>query len=396
MEMCNSTRIPLRMPKNPVQEIIGMLSFFSVLGTIGNSLVLYVYTKKRHKLASTVFIIALAASDFWTCVCVMPYTMVYEKLVYELRNDILCKLYLFLITCNVPFSAFIMVAIAVDRFLCICNPHTYSLDARRAKIIIVFLALFATVFGIITALSAGVYQLERKNLPVTSMNSTQVTDAGQSDLLSEMCVGGEANCTAIATPRVDNCTTVQAVIYTGICLPNELIFTNQFRQLYQKIYAGMFLVCFLVVFVLYILIYKFVLERRAKRDKQRRKTKSSLCRETSFTEVPLSPAADGESHGNATNNSRKVAMDKNNCIREKSWVANIRTALMLFVVTVVFVIAFLPSWLMAHRVVDFLPLVFYTYFAYNVSNPIIYAFLNPAFRKELEDVFRCRKCCRNN
>ena len=392
--MCNSTRLPMKMPKNPVQEIIGMLSFFSILGTIGNSLVLYVYTKKRHKLASTVFIIALAASDFWTCVCVMPYTMVYEKLVYELKNDLLCKLYLFLITCNVPFSAFIMVAIAVDRFLCICNPHTYSLDARRAKIIIVVLAFFATVFGIITALSAGVYQLERRKVPIANMSSAVVVrDGGQPDEVPPLCV--EANCTA-RYARAENCTLVQVVVYTGICLSNELIFTNQFRQLYQKIYAGMFLVCFLVVFVLYILIYKFVLETRAKRDKQRRKTNPSLCRETSVTEVPLSPTTDGESHGNATNDSRKMAMDKNNCIREKSWVANIRTALMLFVVTVVFVVAFLPSWLMAHRVVDFLPFVFYIYFAYNVANPIIYAFLNPAFRKELEDVFRCRKCCKKN
>ncbi|ESO95815.1 hypothetical protein LOTGIDRAFT_116610, partial [Lottia gigantea] len=113
-----------------------MLSFFSFLGCIGNSLVLYVYTRKRNKLASTVFIISLAGADFVTCVLVMPYTSVVEYTNYEIKYDILCKLYMFLITCNVPFSAFVMVAIALDRFVCICHPHCHALDSRRARQII--------------------------------------------------------------------------------------------------------------------------------------------------------------------------------------------------------------------------------------------------------------------
>ncbi|KAL8558022.1 hypothetical protein ACOMHN_049283 [Nucella lapillus] len=79
----------------------------------------------------------------------------------------------------------------------------------------------------------------------------------------------------------------------------------------------------------------------------------------------------------------------NNALKEKYLLANLRTAVMLFVVTVVFVLAFLPSWLMAHGVVHFHAVVFYGYFIYNVSNPIIYAFINPTFRKELKDVVRC-------
>lgn len=99
--------------------VMGMLSIFSVIGTIGNAMVLYVYVRKRHKLAATVFIISLAATDFITCMIIVPYTIAVEYADYVVHYDILCKLYMFFITSNVPFATFIMVAIAVDRYLCI-------------------------------------------------------------------------------------------------------------------------------------------------------------------------------------------------------------------------------------------------------------------------------------
>jgi cholecystokinin A receptor len=77
-------------------------------------------------------------------------------------------------------------------------------------------------------------------------------------------------------------------------------------------------------------------------------------------------------------------------IREKGLVANIRTAAMLFVVTAVFIVAFLPAWLMAHKLVPYNMVIFYGYFAYNVANPIVYAFMNKTFRRDLKDVFDCR------
>ncbi|KAK7490920.1 hypothetical protein BaRGS_00017792 [Batillaria attramentaria] len=152
-EMNNSDAMPHR----PVQAVIGMLSFFSVLGTLGNALVLYVYVRKKNKIASTIFIICLAATDFVTSCVIMPFTMVMESVDYAIEHDALCKIYFFLITCNVPFSAFIMVAIAIDRYLCICRPHCHVLDSRRSQIVIVFLLLVACGLGVMTALFHGVY-----------------------------------------------------------------------------------------------------------------------------------------------------------------------------------------------------------------------------------------------
>lgn len=76
---------------------------------------------------------------------------------------------------------------------------------------------------------------------------------------------------------------------------------------------------------------------------------------------------------------------------ERMRVANVKTAFTLFIVTLVFILAFLPSWLMALKIVRMQVIVFYTHYTYNVVNPLIYAFLNQNFKTELRRIFRCEK-----
>ena len=75
-------------------------------------------------------------------------------------------------------------------------------------------------------------------------------------------------------------------------------------------------------------------------------------------------------------------------LKDKTLYANIRTAAMLFVVTVVFLIAFLPAWLMAHDVISYNEIIFYMYFIYNTANPFIYAFMNKSFRDDLSRILK--------
>lgn len=75
---------------------------------------------------------------------------------------------------------------------------------------------------------------------------------------------------------------------------------------------------------------------------------------------------------------------------EKMRVANIKTAFTLFIVTLVFIVAFLPSWLMALKCIQMNVIVFYTHYVYNVVNPLIYAFLNQNFKTELRRIVRCQ------
>jgi len=77
-------------------------------------------------------------------------------------------------------------------------------------------------------------------------------------------------------------------------------------------------------------------------------------------------------------------------IKEKTLLANIRTAAMLFVVTIVFLVAFLPAWLMGLTLIEYNEVIFYMYFVYHVANPIIYAFMNKSFRDDLGKVIKCQ------
>ena len=123
------------------------------------------FSRKKDKSTSTVFILALAATDFFTCLMIIPFNIVVEFMGKRVYSDSACKVYQFLITSNVPFSAFIMVAIAIDRYFCICRPWLKSIDIRIAKRIIICLLFFAISLGLITSLAYGVYHYLDYDIP---------------------------------------------------------------------------------------------------------------------------------------------------------------------------------------------------------------------------------------
>ena len=94
----------------------------------------------------------------------------------------------------------------------------------------------------------------------------------------------------------------------------------------------------------------------------------------------LLPAHSPNNDEHSIHSNRSTVQEKCNAL------ANIKTASMLFVVSLVFIVAFLPAWLMALQIVPYLKIVFYSYFVYNVANPFIYAFMNPTFRRDSQNV----------
>lgn len=234
----------------------------------------------------------------------------------------------------------------------------------------------------------------------------------------------------------------------GMCVLTQDIFSERFTQLYQKIYIMFYVISLVAVFTLYSLIYRSVAERRAWRRKQKSWSHSPMSMTAGVTEVDDINQGDDAYNGDGNNlelspqnnsinlsqsNSRESGSGDSNEARTESgippsiiktdmaplqrpfphengvsntmlslsaekktnrerrdfnFLANIRTALMLFVVTLVFIISFLPAWLMAVQAISYEIIVFYMHFIYNVANPVIYAFMNQSFRKELKRVFR--------
>ncbi|XP_062616277.1 probable G-protein coupled receptor No18 [Saccostrea cucullata] len=383
--------------------VIGMLAVFSVIGIIGNGIVIFVYTKKKDKLTSSVFILGLAVYDFLTCSIIIPYTACMIYLRFMILYDALCKIYMFLLTFSVPLSAFLMVAIAVDRYLCICHPFLHLLNKTRARAVIGLLTVFACVLGILSCISYSVYMYADSS-PGEFSNCTDATHS-KDGIIHQ----------TISTPY-------QQEEYTGQCNYPGTIVGMAYLITWQKIYSSFYLISLIIVLLLYTMIYYSVTRRRSNRRKQKAMNNISL--KASLKEPPKqntsSPTSSftvlsaNDNNENAkeqkilqveigdngvssrpvenadeTSPLQQQQAHKNHHhhhIKDHDTIANIKTALMLFIVAVVFIIAFFPAWLMALGAVNHNNIVFYMYFAYNVTNPIIYAFMNPTFRSDVKKI----------
>ena len=412
--------------------VIALLVFFCILGTTGNAVVMHVFHIKRDKSASTLFILCLAYVDFCACLIVVPYTIYIEYMRYYVPYDLVCKLYQFLITSNIPFSIFIMVAIAIDRYFCICHPFMHAMTPYRARIIIVFMGILASSLGVTTSLLFGVYQTMETKIPTwvriggneTSANNSLSNSHGYETSFSRLIKDvnkqriwdnsshyKESDSGAPGRSVLVN-TTVEMSQFTGLCSPNYTILSERFQWMYQKVYTAVFVFCLVIMIVLYILIYKSVLMRRKKRQRQKSMRPmtsfkptaderiSVLTKETKTTilnsKIVTTINNDHESYTQNSAQERKNIKTRKKerrrssrkIMKKESRIANLKTAAMLFVVTVVFIVTYIPAFLMALRLIPYSMTVFYMYFANNVANPVIYSFMNRNFRNDLKKLFR--------
>ena len=421
-------------PKIIIHVAMGMLALFSVCGIMGNALVIFVFSRQKHKLSSTVFILTLAVTDFITSLVTMPYTVVIELMDYNIGYDIPCKMYQFMKTTTIPFSAFVMVAIALDRYLCIVYPFKHIMTIKRAKITVALLSFLAFIIGIICSLMIGTYRVFQADKPECVIfndnnNSNSVLRYAEEPntnlTISYLDIlNGDDGATSDETP-------VQAnkpgdIVYYGTCGLTTVIFNKEFIFMYQKAYSSLFGICAVAVVILYVLTYKSVLAHRRKRLHISNKCCGILSKgeaddctidHTEATSLHQEKVTNGNGSENirlqdkhsehtdtdspakvqGTNTHRKSEYDTNprpggvsRAKLKKLRVANIKTALMLSIVACLFIVAFCPAWMMALGVLEMNVIVYYLYFTYNVANPVIYAFLNNSFRTHLQVMFRCK------
>lgn len=377
--------------------VIGYLMTFSLAGSVGNAFVIYIFSRKREKSTTTVFILVLAMTDFFTCLVIIPFTIYYEVMAKRINNNVQCKVYMFLITSNIPFSAFIMVLIAFDRYFKICRPWNQCLDIRMSKKIVIAVLIFALSLGIIPSLTHGVY-------PISDETSTK------ENVTTSLGFAGDKQGAHNGTVMVLNNTAYQDLrpkfpgnvssnssdmrrIYEGYCMPVHEYFSQIFMNTYQNTYASLFLISCAFVTVLYALIFKSITLRRYKKSKRAfkgmdRRTSTAITNTCTTRLTTTEPPVTDQNRRAPTNNN--YVNESKRSVRNKLRLANIKTAGILFVVTIVFILAFLPAWLMSIRVIKANIIVYYLYFSHNIANPIIYAFFNVTFRKDIRNAVYCK------
>ncbi|GFO46212.1 LOW QUALITY PROTEIN: orexin receptor type 2 [Plakobranchus ocellatus] len=128
----------------------------ALVGLIGNSLVLYVYSRKFRPNATRIFICVIAVFDLVNNVFLIP-SEVYDMLNYwDFDYAMLCRVRLGLMTAVTIMSAFTLNALAFARYRKVCVPFGWQVTISQAKfisfILLIISALCATPYGIIKGL----------------------------------------------------------------------------------------------------------------------------------------------------------------------------------------------------------------------------------------------------
>ena len=114
-----------------------------LIGTPGNGIVMYVYYFKWKKNSSRIFILFLAVLDMLNCVTTLPIEIVIMRFTLVFDIPLICKISRFSTYFLNTASAAILVAIATDRFKRICKPWSNQFSASSSRKICIGCILLA-------------------------------------------------------------------------------------------------------------------------------------------------------------------------------------------------------------------------------------------------------------
>ncbi|CAC5357728.1 unnamed protein product [Mytilus coruscus] len=123
---------------------ITMLSLYLICGIIGNTVVIVVYKCQIKDVSDErYFIPILAVADFIACVECSFIDIIFIAMQLNYANSINCKIAAVL-KCNTAYtSIFLLMCIAIQKYLKICKNITLTLQLRRMMIILSFIFAMA-------------------------------------------------------------------------------------------------------------------------------------------------------------------------------------------------------------------------------------------------------------
>nr|ANO39043.1 GCR075 [Schmidtea mediterranea] len=361
----------------------------SFIGCVGNGIVILIYCVQRNENCTvSLFIFVLAVIDFSTCLCVIPFTVVNEFLLWYIGSPALCFIYYVLNTFNVPFSSLLTSCVAIDRYCSICHPFHQIFTVHRAKILIISLGLFSLFLAITT---------------------TQFAFLSMAELASNISQGNKSEY---------KCTDPSQLTFHTVKSAHLKMF-----YILLKINHSCYVFCIIVVILLYILIYRaIILLRYRKRQLQGRIDAKShemmssfmairksevaipnislvgLNPNENYLKIPQIKSGSFACYSRSSCCSRNFSVNDNfqtqirsiskSLIKDSDLLQNIRSAIMLFVVAIVYITSFIPALLMANKMISLNLAVFYLYYVNNAANPIIYCFMNQQFRADFKRLMK--------
>ncbi|XP_053383067.1 uncharacterized protein LOC123539878 [Mercenaria mercenaria] len=144
-----------------------LVIFFMIVGFIGNTIVIYIFTAKWKLTKTTMFILTLAGVDLMSCVINMPTEAAILWNPMNFDYAVICKISRFTTFIASASSSFVLIAISIDRYLMVCRPFLgRELGVRYAK----RTCLIAVLLGIISTWPSLIfygtytYQVEKTDI----------------------------------------------------------------------------------------------------------------------------------------------------------------------------------------------------------------------------------------
>jgi len=109
------------------------ITMLMILGLVGNPLVCYYYIHTEQKSSHTFFIVVLTFYDLITCAVSMPAAIADLAMYYTFENNIACKILRFVNYFSAIASMLTLVAIASDRYKRICHVTRPQMDVHQAR-----------------------------------------------------------------------------------------------------------------------------------------------------------------------------------------------------------------------------------------------------------------------
>lgn len=380
--------------------VVVYMMILMIIGIFGNILVCCVYCCKPTKTSSTFFILALALLDLMTCIIGMPTEITDLRFPYMFYASAACKLLRFTESVTTIGSSVILISVAIDRYGRICKLGK-QISVQASKIICVFALGMGVLFSWPTLIIFG--------------RSTEQ---------------------------------LEPEIYGIDCSTSDAMHNTHYPSMYYGFLGLLFIGCITLFSIIYCKIgLQIWRQKRAKigqksnRDSEISSSKgrnfsSSSTKESQTTdnEGKAETPVDNGSDPLSTDMSSDQANDsysKKKCLSKDRRISSVssasqksnspkkrkikvtRTTVVLFAVTVAYIISFLPFLiLMVIRSVkkDFednltpaqevgFKFAVKSYFINNAINPVIYSFLNINFRKDAKSMLKrmltaCCFCCR--
>lgn len=169
--------------RNEVERLIPLIVYLSLIcvcGSLGNSLVCYVYKTKYGPSNCRSFVIGLSVIDLFSCAVVIPFEIAVVLREYTFQSEIVCQISVFLNTWPTLSSGLMLLAIAVDRYRKVCKPFGRQMSLKLARDICIFNVFLAIGFSWLSPIIYGVNKtvIEEYNITVsectvkTSMKGT--------------------------------------------------------------------------------------------------------------------------------------------------------------------------------------------------------------------------------